>query len=100
MDDLAWLAATALARLIRTQQLSPLETVDAAIARIEALNPPLNAVITPLFETARRRVRAPDLPDGPFRAAGFIFLGKTNLPELALAPVTEPAACGLTRNPP
>ncbi|MCB0006364.1 MAG: amidase [Anaerolineales bacterium] len=34
-----------------------------------------------------------------FREAGFIFLGKTNLPELAGGAVTEPEAFGPTRNP-
>lgn len=34
-----------------------------------------------------------------FRAAGFIFLGKTNTPELGLNATTEPEAFGPTRNP-
>jgi amidase len=34
-----------------------------------------------------------------FIRAGVIVLGKTNLPEFALAPVTEPTAFGPTRNP-
>jgi amidase len=34
-----------------------------------------------------------------FRAAGFIFVGKTNTSELGLQVVTEPAAYGPTRNP-
>ncbi|MDD2201337.1 MAG: amidase [Firmicutes bacterium] len=34
-----------------------------------------------------------------FRAAGLIFLGKTNLSELCLLPYTEPQAFGPTRNP-
>jgi len=34
-----------------------------------------------------------------FRSAGFVFLGKTNLPELAASPITNPAGFGPTRNP-
>jgi amidase len=34
-----------------------------------------------------------------FRAAGFIFLGKTNLPELAGRPVTDSSGFGPVRNP-
>ncbi len=34
-----------------------------------------------------------------FRAAGFVFVGKTNLPELASSVTTEPLAYGPTHNP-
>ena len=34
-----------------------------------------------------------------YKAAGLIMLGKTNTPELGLAPVTEPELHGPTRNP-
>lgn len=34
-----------------------------------------------------------------FREAGFVFLGKTNTPELGILPTTEPAAYGPTHNP-
>src|SRR5215472_236943 len=65
--------ATAQAELVRQRELTPLELVDAAIARIERLNPTLNAVITPLFEDAREAAVSPDLPEGPFRGVPFLL---------------------------
>jgi amidase len=47
--------------------------VDAAITRIERINPTINAVITPLFEEARKAAASPDLPDGPFRGVPFLL---------------------------
>jgi amidase len=66
MDDVTWLDATAQADLVRTGQVSPKELVDAAIARVEAVNDRLGAVLWPEFEKAREKA-AGDLPDGPFR---------------------------------
>ena len=75
-NELAFLDATAQAELIRRKQLTPLELVDAAIARIERLNPALNAVITPMFELARSS--AQDLlPDGPFRGVPYLLKLRT-----------------------
>jgi len=71
-DELAGLDATATAELVRSGRASPLELVDDAIARIEAVNPRLNAVITPLFEKAREAA-ASALPDGPFRGVPFLL---------------------------
>ena len=34
-----------------------------------------------------------------FRAAGFVFVAKTNTPEMGILPTTEPLAFGPTRNP-
>jgi amidase len=72
-DELAFLDATALAQRIRDKELSPRDAVDAAIARIEKLNPELNAVIHPLFQKARAAVEADALPEGPFRGVPFLL---------------------------
>jgi amidase len=130
-----------MAALVRSGQASPRELVEAAITRIEAIDPLLNAVIHHQFERARREADG-DLPDGPFRgvpfllkdykgreagesyhmgckalrdidyrpttsaplslafrAAGFIPLGRSNVPEMALMGTTEPDLYGPTHNP-
>jgi amidase len=71
-EELAFLDATAQAELVRRKQVTPLELVDASIARIEKLNPSFNAVVTPMFEIARDAARGP-LPDGPFRGVPFLL---------------------------
>ena len=48
------LSASALAAKIRAGDLSPVAVVEAHIARIEAVNPALNALVTPCYERARR----------------------------------------------
>jgi amidase len=141
-DELSTLDATSQAELVRRGDATPAELVEAAIVRLEKLNPRLNAVIHPALERARRRAASPDLPDGPFRGvpflmkdiggqergqphcagmgllkragwtekqdsyltrkfvtAGLVSLGRTNTPELALLPTTEPEAFGPTLNP-
>ncbi|HYV59508.1 MAG TPA: amidase, partial [Acidimicrobiia bacterium] len=72
-DDLAFLDATAQAELVRCGQVSPVELVDAAINRIEKLDPELNAVIHPRFDRARDEAAAAALPDGPFRGVPTLF---------------------------
>jgi len=71
-NDLSSLDATAQAALVRDGEASPLELVDAAIERIEKVNPEINAVIHERFEAARREAAAP-LPDGPFRGVPFVL---------------------------
>jgi len=61
-----------LAELIRKGEVSAREVCEAAIRRIEALNPALNAVIQPMFDLGRRAVEA-GLPDGPFRGVPFLL---------------------------
>ncbi len=133
--------ACAQARLVRTGKASPLELVDAAIARIERLDPSLSALVRTRFDEARAEA-AGELPDGPFRgvplllkdlgchvagegthygtaalrdadwrspvdsylaqafrAAGFVVLGRTRVPEFGTTVTTESRAYGVTRNP-
>jgi amidase len=142
----SWLDATAQAELVARGDVSPTELVDETIARIEALNPALNAVIHERFERSRSEAIAASDPKAPapgllhgvpflvkdavchtagdpyhcgmrllkrlnwtepddtwlaarFRAAGLLFVGKTNTPELATSVTTEPLAYGATHNP-
>ena len=138
MSELAWLDATAQAELARTGQVSAKELVEAAIARIEALNPQLDAVTWTRFDEARSE--AASEPTGPFAgvpilfkdlgcvvagepmtqglgpmrdfrwpttsylaqhfaAAGFVNLGRTNVPELGTTVTTEPMSFPPARNP-
>jgi amidase len=86
-NDLAWADATAQAELVRRGEASPLELVSAAIARIERLDPRLNAVIHRMFDRARRAASGP-LPDGPFRGVPFL------VKDILAAVEGEPLASG------
>jgi aspartyl-tRNA(Asn)/glutamyl-tRNA(Gln) amidotransferase subunit A len=137
--ELAWLDATAQADLVRRGEVSAPELVEAAIARIEKLNPQLDAVVRTRFDAAREEA-AGDLPDGPFRgvplllkdlgatvageptsfgigpmasvdmpvtsflaeqfrAAGFVVLGRTTVPEFGTTVTSEPKSFPPARNP-
>ena len=72
MTDFTWLDATAQADLVRRGEASPAELTEAAIARIESVNPKLDAVIRTRFDAARQEA-AGDLPDGPFRGVPILF---------------------------
>jgi amidase len=129
----------ALAELVRRREVTPTEVLEEAIARIDARNPALNAVVTKMYDEARKSIAA-GLPAGPFtgvpyllkdlgalytgvitaagsrlfaadvadhdseltarlRRAGLVIAGKSNTPEMGLAPSTEPRLFGPTRNP-
>lgn len=64
--------ATAQAELVRRREATPLELVDAAIQRIESVNPQLNAVVWERFEKARQEARSPGLSNGPFQGVPFL----------------------------
>jgi amidase len=62
--------ALGLAELVRKRQVTPVELLDAAIARADAVNPKLNAIIIPMHEIARER--AAQKLDGPFTGVPFL----------------------------
>src|SRR5581483_4062340 len=57
-DDIAWMPATEMAQAVRDRRLSPVEVTDALLARIEALNPALNAYCLVTPEMARAQAKA------------------------------------------
>ncbi len=61
-----------LAKLVADGEVTAAELLELAIARAEAVNPQLNALIIPMYELARERASAP--LSGPF--AGVPFLTK------------------------
>lgn len=136
------LDAVGQAELVASGQVTPQELVAAAVARVEARDTRLGAVIHRFDDRAvdqasrvvpgtapfagvpflvkdavchtagdpyhlgMRFLKALDWHEphdtwlaGRFRRAGFVFVGKTNTPELASSATTEPLAYGPTRNP-
>jgi amidase len=134
-----------LAELVAKGDVTPVELVEEAIARIEKRNPVLNAVICTMYEQARETAArqtarksagdraaffgvpfllkdilgnhagvpttagcrfmtgVPAVRDDTlvvrYKAAGLIALGKTNVPECGILPLTESALYGPCRNP-
>jgi amidase len=60
MDEIIYSSATELARAIREREVSSGEVVEAHLARIEEVNPKLNAVVQLTAEAARARAREAD----------------------------------------
>ncbi len=71
-SDYDQLDGLGMAALVRAGQLTAAELCAAAIARAEAVNPRLNAVVHPLYEPARQRAAA-GLPAGPFGGVPFLL---------------------------
>lgn len=64
--------ALGLAELVRWKEVTPAELLETAIARVERLNPQLNAVIEKMYGHARAALSA-GLPDGPFTGVPFLL---------------------------
>lgn len=72
IGDYAAYDALGLAELIRTRQVSAVELLDTVLERVDAVNPSLNAIVTPLYEQARAATRE-GLADGPFTGVPYAF---------------------------
>ena len=72
-DETQWMDATDQAALVAQRDATPLELLDAAIERIERIDPALNAVVIRWFEHAREVATSADLPNGPFRGVPFLL---------------------------
>ncbi len=146
MNDLCWLDATELARLVQEKKVSPREAMAGFLERISSLNPRLNAIVTleeeeTLLQQAAlaEKKAAAGTFTGPLlgvpflvkdnvytrgmrttmgsrlfehyvpaedaalverlKGAGAILIGKSNLSEFGLLPVTDNVLFGSTQNP-
>jgi Asp-tRNA(Asn)/Glu-tRNA(Gln) amidotransferase A subunit family amidase len=93
MSDLNFLGAVEMAEGVRAGKISPVELVDAHIARIEQLNPKLNAFVHTDFEHAREQARAAE-------AAALAARGKSSaLGALHGVPITIKSSIDVTGYP-
>ncbi len=69
--------ALGLADLVRRKEVTPGELLDAAIERVEARNPAINAVTMKLYDYGRKAI-ADGLPDGPLRGVPFLMKDLTS----------------------
>jgi len=140
MEALAFLPATELAARVRDGSFTAREAVEAALRRIDAIDPQIGAFIEVDADAALAEADAIEPGDRrPFagvpiavkantavaglcmnfasrflaghrpthnaylvrrlRAAGFVIVGTTNMPEFGILPTTEPRHTGVTRNP-
>ncbi len=60
MTELWQMSGLALGRAIARREVSAVEVLDAIVARVEAVNPQVNAVVTLVAERARQEARAVD----------------------------------------
>ncbi|MGB0921161.1 MAG: amidase [Alphaproteobacteria bacterium] len=72
MEDYAEYDGLALAKMVRDKDVSALELVEAAIARIEKHNPALNAVVYKAYDEARAAAQE-EIGDGLFAGVPFLM---------------------------
>lgn len=78
-DDFAAMDATGLAAAIRARRISPVEALDAAIARAQAVLPDINCFSEPLYDQARKRALATRDFGAPFSGVPFVMKDEEEL---------------------
>jgi amidase len=98
MNELCDRSASDLAAMIRRREVSSREVVDAHLARIEVVNPTLNAITVVLADVARAAAEQADksAPVGPFH--GVPFTVKENI-DLVGSPTTNGLAVAANAYP-
>ena len=71
-NELATYDLTGTADLIRHKEIKPEEAIQAAIERIEQLNPHYNAVVTPMFDLAMDQLSQAS-PTGPLYGVPYLL---------------------------
>ncbi|HEX6838154.1 MAG TPA: amidase family protein, partial [Polyangia bacterium] len=97
LDELLTLSGLELARRIRAAEVTSRAVVEAHIARIEAVNPTINAVVARRYDAARREADAADARLAAARAEGAAALAA--LPPYLGVPCTIKEQFALTGMP-
>ncbi len=89
MTEFWKLSATEIATRVRTRELSAVDTATAALARLDAVNPRINAIVQTMHEQALERARRIDARlargDDPGPLAGVPVTVKVNIDQAGFA---------------
>ena len=72
-DETRWMDAVDQAALVAKGEVTPAELLEAAIERMEAIDPTVHALTITWFDHAREIAAGPDLPAGPFHGVPFLL---------------------------
>jgi amidase len=73
VTDLAWMDAIDLAAMVRRREVTPRELVEAALARIDAVDPAINAVVTRFDDLALRAADTVEDRGQPFFGVPYLL---------------------------
>lgn len=83
-ETLCYKSAVELARMVRVKEISSVDVVNAFLARIDKINPKLNAYVTVLHEAARKQAKEAEAALGAGRPVGPLHGLPISIKDLAL----------------